>query len=263
MKPLFFKTGLGKNPLIKLLLKAIVYARNPIKVEGLKLYLPLSDGWDYINRPKFFHTQILKENLKEGDVVIDIGACIGFHTIIEAKKVGNKGKIIAFEADERNCGFLEKNIRINGFNNIDIINMAVSDKKGEEEFFVSFGSKYNQLGRNETTQNFIKIKTAFLDQLEIKPNFIKIDAMGSEAKIIRGAKKILADSKNLKIMIQYSPGKIKQCGDEPLEPLTTLKNSGFKILEINEEEKKLIEIKDIEKFSKEHITREIFCCKPG
>ena len=65
----------------------------------------------------------------QGNFVIDLGANIGYYTCILAKLVGKDGKVFAFEPDPRNLKLLEKNIKVNEYNNVVIVDKAVSDVK--------------------------------------------------------------------------------------------------------------------------------------
>ena len=63
-------------------------------------------------------TKIVENYVKEGDYVVDLGANIGYYTLIFAKLVGKKGKVFAFEPDKDNFRLLKKNIQTNCYSNI-------------------------------------------------------------------------------------------------------------------------------------------------
>ena len=63
-------------------------------------------------------TALVKRIVRNGDIVVDIGAHIGYYTLIFARLVGPKGKVFAFEPEPNNFNLLIKNIKINGYKNI-------------------------------------------------------------------------------------------------------------------------------------------------
>lgn len=77
-----------------------------------------------LEKQKFF-----EKTVKKGNVIYDIGANVGFYTLLAAELIGEEGKIFAFEPLPRNIFYLKKHIKINKFNNIVVIEAAVSDKK--------------------------------------------------------------------------------------------------------------------------------------
>ena len=68
--------------------------------------------------------------LQQGDVVVDVGAHIGFYSLLAADKVGEKGHVYAFEPAPATFEILNANISINAFDNITAVKKAVTDKSG-------------------------------------------------------------------------------------------------------------------------------------
>lgn len=81
-------------------------------------------------------TALFRRIVKQGDVVLDIGANIGYFTILAAKAVGTAGKVFSFEPEPTNFKYLSKNIEVNGFSNAMPFRKAVSEKAGTSELFV-------------------------------------------------------------------------------------------------------------------------------
>jgi len=77
-------------------------------------------------------TDVLKKNVKKGDTVVDIGAHIGYFTIILSDLVGNDGKVIAFEPNPITFSILKKNIETNSLSNVILENLAISDIESEQ-----------------------------------------------------------------------------------------------------------------------------------
>lgn len=112
--------GIGKFYPIKIA-NAFLIRRlksNVAMVMGHKMFLDCKDSLNLsINNGIYeeFETNIVKEEIKKGDIVLEIGANIGYYTLIFAKLVGEKGKVFAFEPDPTNFALLKKNIEINGY----------------------------------------------------------------------------------------------------------------------------------------------------
>lgn len=81
-------------------------------------------------------TEFLKGAIREGMVVADIGANIGYYTLLAAKRVGTSGRVYAFEPDPRCVEILRKNILLNGHSNVVVMPNAVSSAGGGQFQFI-------------------------------------------------------------------------------------------------------------------------------
>ena len=103
---------------------------NFAEIQGHKMFLDSKDSLglsiNKIYEP--FETDFVQKEIKRGDVVLDIGANIGYYTLILAKCVGKEGKVFAFEPEPNNFSLLKKNIQINGYKNVVLVQKAVSNK---------------------------------------------------------------------------------------------------------------------------------------
>jgi FkbM family methyltransferase len=197
---------------------------------------------------KPFEIKVFKENIKEGDVVLDIGANIGYYTLLAAKIVGKEGKVFAFEPEEKNFFQLKENVRINNYQNVILIKKAVSEKNGKLKFYLHEGdaTMHSFFSENKSTK-WIEVETVSLDNFfkgkKIKIDFIKMDIEGAEFLALQGMKRILKESPKMKMMVEFNPSMLKKAKAEPEEFLNSLSQTGFKIYQINEKERKLILIK--------------------
>jgi FkbM family methyltransferase len=146
------------------------------------------------------------EVLRKGMTVIDVGAHIGTYTILAAEKVGKNGRVIAVEPESKNYRQLLENIKLNNFQNIVPVNIALLDYEGYEKLYISPLSGTHSLLFKEDAISSIEVQTKPLDRLleELnlkKIDIIKIDAEGAEIPILRGAEKTLKTNPNLKIFV--------------------------------------------------------------
>ena len=156
-----------------------------IKSAGVNAYCL---GTYEIEKQKLFE-KIVKPN----DIVFDIGAHVGFYTLLASELVGESGKVFAFEPLSRNINYLKRHIALNKCNNVFVMEAAVCDKAGEVYFEELHDSFY---GRVVDEQTDIKVASIVLDNLlkndELPaPNVLKIDVEGNELLVLKGAENIL------------------------------------------------------------------------
>lgn len=137
-------------------------------------------------------TDILKENVVKDDIVYDIGAHVGYFSILCSDIVGKKGKVFAFEPVPMNLLFLRKHIKINKAGNIRVFDICVSDTVGEAYFDNTEGSATGHLSPEGKLKVGVNSLDNLLDSGEIlPPDFIKINAEGAEQSILAGSMKII------------------------------------------------------------------------
>jgi FkbM family methyltransferase len=180
--------------------------------------------------------------------VIEIGANIGYYTTLAASKVGQNGKVFAFEADPNTFENLFHSIEVNGFlDRVTLVNTAVLEDDYQSINFYSLEkhhgsnsiSKFsaNSLERLHDSANVINIAATSLDSFfhnqELKIDLIKIDAEGSEPRILRGMKGLIKDNPDLKIVCEFVPSILISFGEEPDNFLDEIISFGFKLNKID------------------------------
>ena len=149
---------------------------------------------------------------KQGDVVVDVGAHIGFYTLKSAKSVGSSGKVVAIEPDPQNFILLKNNIALNNFNNVIAVNAALSDFVGQKIFYCSTDpslSGFQPSGSQTIVREAIAVNTLTLIEL-LKDlgidtvNWLKIDVEGEELKVLKGSMPFLQSSNLVKIILEIS-----------------------------------------------------------
>lgn len=138
--------------------------------------------------------ETLSQYLKPGDIFYDIGANVGFFTIVAAKLVGSSGKVYAFEPEAENVATLRHNAQINRFTHVSAIAKAVSRTTGQAEFLLANycgGHTLATVGSRADARDVISIDVVSIDdaigQNEIDPpTFVKIDVEGAEIDVLYG-----------------------------------------------------------------------------
>jgi FkbM family methyltransferase len=145
--------------------------------------------------------ELLAAHVHRGAVVWDIGANVGFYTVIASRLVGD-GRVVAFEPSPASCAAIEHNLELNGMTNVDIARVAISDNVGTAMLNVFGGSTGSRLAGEEDSSlaplDRIEVPVSTLDaQLEVypAPTLIKMDVEGAEAAALRGAARLLSECK--------------------------------------------------------------------
>ncbi len=139
------------------------------------------------------HKKMLEDIIKPEMTVLDIGANIGYYSLMMLELIGNKGKLIAVEPSPSNIEILKKNLLLNKYNNIEVHNAAISDENGTKKFFLSEMSNLNTLNYTEKkslnlTGETINVKTLTVPQIMEGRNLdlIRMDVEGHEVEVLNG-----------------------------------------------------------------------------
>jgi FkbM family methyltransferase len=152
-------------------------------------------------------TEVFKRITKPGMTVLDIGANIGWYTLLGAKLVGQNGRVISVEPEQRNFETLSRSIAMNKFQNIRLINACMTDTAGEVKLYLSTSNPGGHSIVFET-KDYIECQGLTVDQIledQSRIDIMKIDAESAEPLILRGANELLNADLPLHIIIEYSP----------------------------------------------------------
>ena len=161
-------------------------------VFNYKMLIPLQ--YDGIGRRLYVygsreldHKWMIDKEISPGNIILDLGANIGYYSIMEAKKMKGLGKIYAVEPDPRNIEFLKKNIELNGITNIfDFQQGAISNKEGKAKFTLSSKTNLSSLGRKELNSHSVDVQLFdFGTYLEDKDriDLVRMDIEGHELEV--------------------------------------------------------------------------------
>lgn len=236
---LFDGTGIGNIPGVKavycFLFRHLWPEKSLIEVAGSKMYVGL-EGLPECYRDTFrpyitshnwerLTTEMFKRVVKEGDVVLDIGANIGYFTLLAARLVGEKGKVYSFEPEPTNYSLLLKNIKLNSYDNVVPLQKAVSNVKGTVRLHLSdTDTGAHTLRHNPSGQGFtalpsdksVEVEAVALDEyFEDKGhaiNVIKLDVEGAEMAVLLGMDRVLKHNQDVKIFAEFYPLAIREFG---------------------------------------------------
>lgn len=138
----------------------------------------------------------LLDSIRAGDVLYDIGASLGIHTVFMAKKTGKHGKVFAFEPEYHSYEALKKNVRLNGLNNIFVFNVALGREFGNGTLASKGGTGDFSLLENCGDGNGVQVPIVCGDTFILQnglplPNVVKIDVEGYEPYVVQGLENTL------------------------------------------------------------------------
>lgn len=215
---------------------------------GVTMFLTLKD---WVQKKIFLHGYYEKNetffwnNLtKDKKVIFDIGANVGYFSLIAAKQIAKNGNVYGFEPVSFVYKRAKYNCEINNFKNLILLNFAISDHPGEitinvgndENLGMSSIHQHNYLSGNietvktDTVDNFINSYS--IAQLDI----IKIDVEGSEAFVLTGMEKTLVKHKPL-ILIEILDALLLKSGSSKEEIYSFLWNKNYEAFKIIDAEK--------------------------
>lgn len=146
--------------------------------------------------------RVIREYVRKGDVVYDIGANIGYVTLSLANSVGPSGKVIAFEPVPKNVNCLRENIKLNRLSNVQLLEYAASEQCGEAVIRIAENLSTASLvwHQNDPAATQLTIKTVQIDQLVDSgdltyPRFVKIDVEGAEGSVLKGMRRTIKGAK--------------------------------------------------------------------
>ncbi|MGE3809686.1 MAG: FkbM family methyltransferase [Gemmataceae bacterium] len=231
------------------------YATHSVQVDGLTLYLNPDDV--YLTQQLLEHgtyeeteTNLVRRLLKPGDTFIDVGANIGWYTLIAARLVGPTGKVIAFEPEPTNFALLKKNVEANGLTNVVLVQKALSDKPGSLKLYIN----EENLGAHSIThgpdeKNYVEVEALPLDDYlrgEKKAiNLIKIDCEGAEGLILAGMTSTLKHQEDMNLLVEFAPESLEKTGHDLDAILSDFASQGYKLTVIDERRNQIVDLPEL------------------
>ena len=215
-------------------------------------------GW-YVDEE--FDIKVFRKHLKRRMTFLDLGANIGFYTFLARSIIGEKGRVIAFEPYPRNAELVKASIRENNYNNVTLVEAAVSDKDGKSSLYLSPDeSSENSLlelnFQNSITVDVVTLNNFFEKKIkDTKVDFIKMDIEGSEYRAFQGMSKLISCNEEMTIMLEFWPNGLRRNNQNPYEFLETMDENGFEIQFIDNVRQKVtkVGVEQMKKIEKERM----------
>lgn len=206
--------------------------------------------FDFLNHEPLT-SKIFARLLKPGDTVIDVGANIGHYTLLAASVVGPLGRIHAVECSPETLAMLSNNIAKNKLQNVVVHPVAAASERGTLNLNVtaiglSWFNPHSNWPSVSGSGTSVEVQAVPLDEMISPPvHLVKIDAEGVDLDVLKGMKRLLSESPNVSIIVEWAPPLLAETGKDPLEMIHWLQDAGFSDLSvIDENNKKQHSLKD-------------------
>lgn len=144
--------------------------------------------------------------LKPGLVFYDIGANVGFYTLLAAVRVGRNGYVHAFEPVPRNINYIQRHITLNKLSNVTLHQLAVTDENREMRFALGPNAAEGHLDiHGDLNVQAVALDKYIADNRLPYPNLLKIDVEGAEYQVLRGARQTLGQNPVTVFLATHSP----------------------------------------------------------
>jgi FkbM family methyltransferase len=184
----------------------------------------------------------LQETLTPGMVFVDVGANVGYFTLLGAGLVGPSGTVVAVEAHPRLAGILQRNVVLNGYHGwVTVHQRAAWSERTSLEFHMrDHFTSSSSLGRiddaglsrlGDTVQSVTVEAVTLDDLLEGLPrvDVLKIDIEGAEAHAFAGLRHTLEANPHAVVMFEWGRSLIESVGDKPEQLTSVVDSFGFKL----------------------------------
>lgn len=177
----------------------------------------------------------ISRRLKPGDLFIDIGANVGYYSLLAAHLVGAEGRVIAIEPSPSIRAKLQNNIDLNSYRNIDVLGYAISSERGKIPFYMgppeSIGMS-SMLQRDELTYEGEVECCPLGDLVDAetwqRAHIVKIDVEGAELEVVKSLLPLLPRAHpDLEIYVEISPQWMEDGGDGAESLMSLLGKQGF------------------------------------
>lgn len=182
-------------------------------------------------------TKAIQELVNPGDTFVDVGANKGDFALLAARIVGQNGKVVCIEPEPNNVSWIRRSVDLNGYKNVQLCNLALSDHDGEALLYLGKKSGFHTLlrGARDSDQGSLKVKVRKLDNLlpELSVpsvNALKIDVEGAELKVLKGAAKIIAANPKIVLFLDIHP----LLGVNPSDVFDYLESLGLAVCQMRE-----------------------------
>jgi FkbM family methyltransferase len=180
-------------------------------------------------------TRWITQKLQPGDTFIDVGANIGYFSLLASSLVGEAGAVVAIEASPRTFVLLENNLARNHVTNVRALNVAASNRHGVAQVFRGHASNIGltTIIKDEDLPYECDVVTAPLGALLLpvesqNARVIKIDVEGAEWAVAASMVPLLRGSRaDLEVIVEIDPGPLAKQGKCPGDVMKIFREAGF------------------------------------
>ena len=180
-----------------------------------------------------------KRNVSTGDLILDVGANVGYFSLLFARAAGPGGRVISYEPDPDLNQTLRRNVTANGYPNIDVRSVAVAHQAGTMTYYRALKSDGdNRLFSHGRDRDSFPVPVVPLDDdledLDSRIDLVKMDIQGAEPLALDGMVRILRERPPRRMMLEFWPQGIVGMGRSPSDMISTLRSAGYRITKLDD-----------------------------
>jgi len=182
---------------------------------------------------------LMLQALRPGAIMVDVGAYLGYYTLLAARQVGASGRVYAFEPDPASFAWLLRNLHANECRNVVALRKALSHIPGTYSMYRSSSdpSRSSMAARHGWDEQFgVESETADRCVDAQAVDVVKIDVEGAETSVLLGMSELLARSPDPILFVELNPTALQENRSSQEELIGLLKTLGFQYIERLDEE---------------------------
>ncbi|MBI5653704.1 MAG: FkbM family methyltransferase [Chloroflexi bacterium] len=243
-------------------LRAVGVRFAPVRLGRATLWVDLANGlgqYFFIHqRYEPYETSLIAQIAEPGMVVLNIGANIGYYTVLLGAKVGATGRVIAFEPGPTNMRLLQRNIRANRLTNVVCEQAAVAATEGQTALYLSNindgdhriynaqdDARFNAGKPRASAAVHTIVLDKYLETFDQPVDLIVMDIQGAEMLAFPGMIQTLRHP-NLVLFCEFWPYALRQAGSDPVAFLQFLTDLEFELFQILEDERRVVPVQNFD-----------------
>lgn|SRR5262249_19914143 len=192
-------------------------------------------------------------HVRPGDIAVDVGANIGYYTLLLSRQVGAQGFVYAFEPEPSNLALLRANLQINGCSNVAAHALALADMHGHRALYLCPSNRGDHRLCFLPDRDMITVPVTTADQFlglatpSAGLDFVKIDAQGAEELVLKGMRRLIEHNRRrLTMLIELCPSQLQSMGSSYGSMLSLLERMGGRYLLLDGSLADAISLREVE-----------------
>lgn len=194
-------------------------------------------------------TRLFKDLVRQGMVVVDVGANVGYYSLLASRLVGASGRVYAFEPDPVAFTYLAKNLDLNGCKNVVAVAQAISDATATMKFVRDPHGAEGFLMRRALTEGTLPVQAITLDRFFASQGWptvhlVKMDIEGGEEAALIGMRELRRRNSSMRLIMEFNLGSLRRAGASPSSLAASLLDTGFSRGRVIEQGMKTFSVSD-------------------
>jgi FkbM family methyltransferase len=187
---------------------------------------------------------LIRSLLVPGSTLVDVGANVGYYTIIGSRLVGKAGRIYAFEPEAEVYRYLELNVRQNELGNVITVPKALADVSGARPFTSNAleGGFLSGAGESSPVVDAVSLDDFFAEEGWPRVDVVKIDVEGAEKLVLSGMRELSRRNAGLRLVMEYNAKAMARGGASPDGLREAMLMLGFRTAQVVEQELRAISL---------------------